>query len=668
MSAALGGEHAELLSRLELFRGLDRVTLAKLAAHLEPVVVAAVEVLCRQGDPGDGLYLVSRGTFGVYAEGVAGEVRLSTCGRGDAIGEIALLSGEARTATIRADEDGEVLRLNQARFLSLVRAEPSVALAISAGLIKQLRQADAARLGLEQGVAPDVAAAEPARRVAETVAGVEPARRVAEMVAAAEPAQRVLETVETVAAAARRGPRLERKRVALLLSGGILLLGWWMTPPPGLAAAGWHALLSLLAIVPILAVEALPDGAAALLLVTIWVVGGVVPARVAMGGFASSSFMLAISVFAVGAAVAASGLLYRFSLWAVARAGGFVGQIATLGVSGLILGAAVPNATGRMSLVASGITELSEAVGYPAGSRAAAGLALAAMAGFGQMAAPFVTSSSTALVALALLPESARAELNWVVWAVRALPMHVLLLGGMLAVIAWRYAPAGSSAPTARAALGLQRLLLGPPTRSERIAGVLTVALLLGFATQPLHGIDPAWVAALAFVVLAGSGVLTLDVLRQVNWSTVLLLGVLNGMGDVFSNARLDTWIAGLVVGYVGGLIGVPALFVGALAILCVLLSIVLRWQAAVPLVMIGLMPIARSAGIDPWVVAIVALTACNMFFLPYQSTIYLALVTGTGGRLFSHRQARPVALACMVLTVLGLVVSVPYWRVLGLL
>ena len=233
MSAALGGEHAELLSRLELFRGLDRVTLAKLAAHLEPVVVAAVEVLCRQGDPGDGLYLVSRGTFGVYAEGVAGEVRLSTCGRGDAIGEIALLSGEARTATIRADEDGEVLRLNQARFLSLVRAEPSVALAISAGLIKQLRQADAARLGLEQGVAPDVAAAEPARRVAETVAGVEPARRVAEMVAAAEPAQRVLETVETVAAAARRGPRLERKRVALLLSGGILLLGWWMTPPPG---------------------------------------------------------------------------------------------------------------------------------------------------------------------------------------------------------------------------------------------------------------------------------------------------------------------------------------------------------------------------------------------------------------------------------------------------
>src|SRR5204863_8482073 len=129
-----------------------------------------------------------------------------------------------------------------------------------------------------------------------------------------------------------------------------------------------------------------------------------------------------------------------------------------------------PNATGRMSLVASGITELSEAVGYPAGSRAAAGLALAAMAGFGQMAAPFVTSSSTALVALALLPESARAELNWVVWAVRALPMHLLMLVGMLAVIAWRYPPPTPPTPTARNALALQRILLGTPTRNERIA------------------------------------------------------------------------------------------------------------------------------------------------------------------------------------------------------
>ena len=55
-------------------------------------------------------------------------------------------------------------------------------------------------------------------------------------------------------------------------------------------------------------------------------------------------------------------------------------------------------------------------------------------------------------------------------------------------------------------------------------------------------------------------------------------------------------------------------------------LSLVLRWQATVPLIVIALAPVASGVGIDPWIVAIVTLTASNTFFLPYQSTIYLAL------------------------------------------
>jgi hypothetical protein len=44
------------------------------------------------------------------------------------------------------------------------------------------------------------------------------------------------------------------------------------------------------------------------------------------------------------------------------------------------------------------------------------------------------------------------------------------------------------------------------------------------------------------------------------------------------------------------------------------------------------------------------------------------ALYSGTGARMFGHAQARPVAIACALLTVVGLLVSVPYWHWLGLL
>jgi CRP-like cAMP-binding protein len=57
----LGLEYADLLASVDLFAGLDRVTLAKLAAHLEPVLVDPGAAVFRQGDPGDAFYLVVRG-------------------------------------------------------------------------------------------------------------------------------------------------------------------------------------------------------------------------------------------------------------------------------------------------------------------------------------------------------------------------------------------------------------------------------------------------------------------------------------------------------------------------------------------------------------------------------------------------------------------------------
>ena len=90
------------------------------------------------------------------------------------------------------------------------------------------------------------------------------------------------------------------------------------------------------------------------------------------------------------------------------------------------------------------------------------------------------------------------------------------------------------------------------------------------------------------------------------------------------------------------------------------LASLVLRWQAAAPILTIAAAPVAAAAGISPLVVAVVATIACNGFLVPYQSTTYLALYHGTGGRLFDHRLARPAALAYAAASLLALCASVP--------
>lgn len=633
--------HAELLARVDLFAGLSRLTLAKLAAHLVPVRLAGGDVLFGQGDPGDSFYIVTEGEIGVYVSGAGGEARVAVLGAGDPVGEMALLTNSPRSATIRAERDGALLRLDRTRFLRLVREEPEVLLAIAATLSRRLQATLAAGNG---AIAED---------------NVDALESSAETPRAAPSQGRV-----------RRRIRPSRSATGGVLALLILLLGWYVGPPTGLADAGWHALVLLGAAVPVLAVEALPEGILALLLCVSWVLSGVARPEVAFVGFSSASWILVVSVLTVGAAIAASGVLYRLSLWMVVHTkGGFAGQVAALTFGGVVMGPAVPNATGRVTMIAPALRELVEALGYPPRSPAAVGLAMTALMGFGQMAAIFLTSSTTAVLVYAVLPAETRRGLDWITWAYYAAPPHLMLLLGVVAMILWRYRPEGREADHGRRnLLDLQRALLGRASRRERIAVAVGVALVTGFVTQPLHGLNPAWVAVLALAVLAATGVATAATLRDVNWSFVLLFGMLAGISDVFSRTKVDQWLAHALVYAVGGLAETPALFILVLTLVCFALSFVLRWQAAAPLVTIALAPVAAAKGISPLVVGLVALIACNTFFLPYQSTTYLALYHGTGGEVFSHQQARTTAIAYAISSVAALVASVFFWKIMGLL
>ncbi|HEV2251467.1 MAG TPA: cyclic nucleotide-binding domain-containing protein, partial [Candidatus Limnocylindria bacterium] len=104
-------ERGERLRSVDLTSGLDRVALARLAAYMDPISVRAGDTIITEGETGDALYIVVRGTFAVLA-GPDAE-RLNTIGPGHYMGELALLVDEPRSATIRADTDGEVLRLDR---------------------------------------------------------------------------------------------------------------------------------------------------------------------------------------------------------------------------------------------------------------------------------------------------------------------------------------------------------------------------------------------------------------------------------------------------------------------------------------------------------------------------------------------------------------------------
>jgi len=628
--------HADLLRATPLLAGIEPMALARLAGRLQVVRLDDGDELVREGDQGDALYVITQGRFGVFALSPASapERRLRTCGQGDVIGELSLLTGRKRSATVRAEGAAEVLRLDRDDFGSLVANEPSVSRALAATLSSRLVEA-----------APAEARTNP---VATTISAT---------------------SADTLSPGSTRRVSA-RQAVGLVLAVLILCAGWLTPPPQGFSVEAWHAAATLFAIVPLMVLESLPDAAIALVLVAIWVLGGVSSPEVALSGFASGSWVLTIAIFIVGTVIASSGVLFRVALWSVEHAwGGFKTQAIALCVTGWVSSAAIPNPTGRMLLVAPAVTEMAEAFGYAAGTRGAAGLAMAALLGFGQTFAPFLTSSTTALLTFTLLPVASRANLDWGMWAVRAAPTYAILMLGMLAFIVWRYSPRDPT-PIARRsdAAPVQRAILGRPSTQEWLAGGVVLGLLAGFATQPIHHIDAAWIAVAALCALAATGLVTADTFRSVNWNYALWFGTLGSMVGVFSTTSLDRSLASLVGGGFSGLAGSPLVFVGVLTLVCFCASFILRFAAAAPMLTVALAPVGTALGVDPWVVGFVALIGTSGFFLPFQSPTYQAIHQELGGRLFSHRQVRSVGLMYGLLSLVGLLASVPVWHIMGLL
>ena len=105
-----------LLRSTPLFAELPAPALEGLAAALTPAEVPAGEAVIRQGEQGDAYYLIAAGQFDVVQDGRL----LRRCGRGDGVGEIALLHAVPRTASVVARTDATVYKLAREPFLTAV--------------------------------------------------------------------------------------------------------------------------------------------------------------------------------------------------------------------------------------------------------------------------------------------------------------------------------------------------------------------------------------------------------------------------------------------------------------------------------------------------------------------------------------------------------------------
>jgi predicted acylesterase/phospholipase RssA/CRP-like cAMP-binding protein len=133
-------EHIDrLLAASPVFSGLDADARRLLRSELELRVIPSGDILIKQGDAADGLYLVGSGRLQVVITREDGsEAQLNELGRGDLAGEMALLTDRPRSATVYALRDSHLLFLSSAAFARVIHEHPAALRVISSALVDKL--------------------------------------------------------------------------------------------------------------------------------------------------------------------------------------------------------------------------------------------------------------------------------------------------------------------------------------------------------------------------------------------------------------------------------------------------------------------------------------------------------------------------------------------------
>lgn len=132
---------AELLKQVPLFQFLDDREREELATQLDLVKFPSGTMIFQINDPGDACYLISNGQAEIFFKNDTGErIVLEIATRGHFFGELSLLDGGARSASVLAVEDTEALRLTRRHLEAFLRSHPQASMDLLAAMGRRQRE------------------------------------------------------------------------------------------------------------------------------------------------------------------------------------------------------------------------------------------------------------------------------------------------------------------------------------------------------------------------------------------------------------------------------------------------------------------------------------------------------------------------------------------------
>jgi CRP/FNR family cyclic AMP-dependent transcriptional regulator len=136
------GDWAEVLAGIPLFTGVPKRHLRALARSAKTAEYGRGDIVIVTGERDDGLYVILSGRAKVI-----GRSTTRLLAQGDYFGELAMIDGEPRSATVVAARDLHVMRVSQRALMELMERQPDIAVTMLKVLSERLRRVEKAKPG-----------------------------------------------------------------------------------------------------------------------------------------------------------------------------------------------------------------------------------------------------------------------------------------------------------------------------------------------------------------------------------------------------------------------------------------------------------------------------------------------------------------------------------------
>jgi DASS family divalent anion:Na+ symporter len=397
---------------------------------------------------------------------------------------------------------------------------------------------------------------------------------------------------------------------------------------------------------------------------------GLAPPTVALAGFASDSFFMALSILGLAAVIRVSGLSLRMLLWLLRIGPAHKAWYSfSLFITGAAITPIVPTANGRVAILAPFMNDLISAFDKTSARQEAPRLSATVLGGVSLLSAIFLSSKSVNFLIFGLLPFQDQSRFQWLYWLYAA-SVCGLVLVALYFLGVWLLFRNDSQPKISKVLVNEQLKTLGPMIPAEW-AGLLGLGvLLLSFLTAAMHHIDVPWVALAIMFTLLMFGYLGKQQFRQqIDWSFLIFLGTLIGLVKAMDYVGLDQWFLIQLKWLRVYMAENFEQFIVILSAAIFLVRFALPINATVVVFATLLIPTAINIGLNPWLVGFIILLMSESFIWPYQASYYLQF-KGIVGDDAGADDRRVLTLNALVfaMKIAAIYASIPFWKYLGLL